>query len=190
MPDRSTQTDIPMIEKRTPISNPVDTIDITLDTAPDTVEDTSIDTILWLAFDGASRGNPGPSGCGAHAWIQHKDAKKIPFMTMKKSIPPTTNNMAEWKAFVYGLESVCEKLEKTTILPRQVEIRIQGDSRLVVEQTCVRWKIKDKKFMKWFQQAHHLLGQFGKWEMTHVYRQQNTIADELANQAIEERGYL
>lgn len=181
MPDRSTQTHITMIEKRTPISNPVDTIDITLDT----VEDKSINTRVWLAFDGASRGNPGASGCGAHASIQHDHTKKIPFMTMKKSIPPTTNNMAEWKAFVYGLESVCEKLEKANIHPRQVEIRIQGDSRLVVEQTCVRWKIKDKKFMKWFQQAHHLLGQFGKWEMTHVYRQQNTIADELANQAIE-----
>lgn len=176
MPDKSTQTggsiqhtrDFQDIGERPPIET-----------------NTELNTIIWLAFDGASRGNPGPSGCGAHASIRHNNGKTIPFMTMKKSIPPTTNNMAEWKAFVYGLEQVCETLEKTEIHPSKVDIRIKGDSRLVVEQTCRRWKIKDNKFVDLFQQAHFLLGQFGKWSMTHVYRQQNATADKLANQAIQ-----
>jgi len=162
MPDQTTQTELVMIENKTEYK-----------------------TILWLAFDGASRGNPGPSGCGAYATIKHNQHKPVPFMTMKRSIPPTTNNMAEWKAFVYGLQQVWQALEKTDLVPSQIDIRIKGDSRLVVEQTCGRWKIKDKKFLEWYQQAHHILQQFGKWSMTHVYRQQNTIADELANKAIQ-----
>lgn len=161
--------------------------DITAHTPSSLSTSTVRTNIVWFGFDGASRGNPGLSGCGAYASIASSQtpAKKKTFMSMSKWIPSTTNNMAEWQALVYGLRELCNTLDKHAIPWTTIDLRMKGDSRLVVEQLCGRWKIKDQKFRQWYTDAHSILSGFGKWDIVHVYREQNTIADQLANRAID-----
>lgn len=148
------------------------------------------DYIIWFSFDGASRGNPGPSGCGAVAYIEktipdEENRSKTKLMTMSHHIPDTTNNMAEWCALAYGLKMLVKAIAKKRIRINRVDLRIQGDSQLVIQQLLGNWKIRDSKFTKWFNMSHEYLSQFGAWTAKSVYRKYNMVADSLANEAID-----
>lgn len=147
---------------------------------------------VWLFFDGASRGNPGPAGCGAFSTMKnilhetHKTHDKQTHRLTRtvKRIPDTTNNVAEWSALAFGLEDVCTALRDLGIDSQQVDLRIRGDSRLIIQQLLGQWKVHDAKFAECYAYTHELLRMFGKWSASHVYRQQNKIADKLANEAL------
>lgn len=143
-----------------------------------------------MSFDGASRGNPGKAGCGAVAYLEkqvsNENFVKASIMSMVKPIENTTNNMAEWKALVYGLETLVNQLFDYHISPHEVDLVIRGDSNLVIQQLLGNWKIKDKKFQSWYERAFIYLNQYGSWSATHVYRTHNQEADRLANEAIDQ----
>ena len=127
-----------------------------------------------LYADGAARGNPGPAGAGAALLDEegHQIGEAMRFLEH------ATNNVAEYTALIIGLEEA----QRHDV--QDLDIRM--DSKLVVEQMNRKWKIKHPNLKPLAQQASALLDSFPKWQMRHVPREQNTIADALANRAIDE----
>lgn len=122
-------------------------------------------------FDGGSRGNPGPCGCGYV--IYHNDnIIHEGFQYLQEN----TNNYAEYHGLYFALEYLKDK---------QIErLDIYGDSKLVICQIKDEWKIKSENLKKVNSQCKDLLKNI-KFTATHIYREQNTHADSLANKAMD-----
>jgi ribonuclease HI len=127
-----------------------------------------------LYADGAARGNPGPAGAGA-ALLDEQGRVVGEAM---RFLAHATNNVAEYTALIIGLEEA----QRHDVQ----ELDIRMDSKLVVEQMNGKWKIKHPNLKPLAQQAGALLASFPKRQIRHVPREQNTIADALANRAIDE----
>lgn len=119
--------------------------------------------------DGASRGNPGDAGIGCLIIL---DNKKI---EISEYIGKTTNNVAEYTALIRGLEEALKE--------RAEEIEIISDSELLVRQINGIYKVKNKKLIPLYERAKELLNKFKKYQIFHVYRENNFIADSLAKEA-------
>jgi ribonuclease H / adenosylcobalamin/alpha-ribazole phosphatase len=65
------------------------------------------------------------------------------------------------------------------------EVTMLLDSKLIVEQLAGRWRVKDPKLIPLWAAARSTLHGFSRWTATHVPRAQNTVADALANEAID-----
>ncbi|HHW19660.1 ribonuclease HI family protein [Thermodesulfovibrio thiophilus] len=119
--------------------------------------------------DGASRGNPGDAGIGCLIIL---DNKKI---EISEYIGKTTNNVAEYTALIRGLEEALKE--------RAEEIEIISDSELLVRQINGIYKVKNKKLIPLYERVKELLNKFKKYQIFHVYRENNFIADSLAKEA-------
>ncbi|MBI4240000.1 ribonuclease HI family protein [Candidatus Uhrbacteria bacterium] len=124
--------------------------------------------------DGGARGNPGHAGIGAVI----QDTQTGDRYFVKKYIGCTTNNQAEYRALLAGLE-------KTLELGAQ-EVRCYLDSELVVKQLNREYRVKDPDLSKLFIQVWNLSALFKKISFHHVRREQNKAADKLVNEAIDE----
>ena len=127
-----------------------------------------------LYADGAARGNPGPAGAGAA--LLDEDGRLVG--EAMRYLAYATNNVAEYTALIIGLEEA----QRHDV--QDLDIRM--DSKLVVEQMNGKWKIKHPNLRPRAVEAGALLASFPKWRIRHVPREQNTIADALANRAIDE----
>ena len=125
-----------------------------------------------LHTDGGARGNPGPAGIGA---VLRTDDEVIG--EVAQAIGITTNNVAEYKALIAGLELALER--------GVTEIDIFMDSKLVVMQLRGEWKIKKADLRPLALRANHLMNKFEKATIQHVGREENADADALANQAMD-----
>lgn len=94
-----------------------------------------------------------------------------------RSIGAATNNVAEYKALIAGLELALER--------GIIEINCLLDSELVVAQLQGRWKIKNERLRGLAVEAQRLLGRFDAAHLDHVRRGRNERADGLANQAMD-----
>ena len=128
----------------------------------------------FLYADGAARGNPGPAGAGAA--LVDEDGHVVG--EAMRHLGHATNNVAEYTALIIGLE------EARRHGVQDLEIRM--DSKLVVEQMNGKWRIKHPNLKPLAIQAGALLASFPKREIRHIPRDQNAIADALANRAIDE----
>jgi ribonuclease HI len=127
-----------------------------------------------LYADGACRGNPGPAGSGA-ALVSEEGHVVAEAM---RYLGPGTNNVAEYTALIIGLEEAWR---------HDVEdLEIRMDSKLVVEQMNGKWRVRDAKLRPLADRARELLARFAKWKLRHIPRDQNAVADLLANRAIDE----
>ncbi len=88
-----------------------------------------------------------------------------------------TNNVAEYQGLLRGLK-VANELGATRIL-------VVSDSELMVKQINGQYRVKAENLKPLYQQAVALLGRFGKWQMTHTRRENNKLADQLANRAMD-----
>jgi ribonuclease HI len=136
---------------------------------------------LVIRTDGAARGNPGPASLGA-ALIDGSrpdalDPVASPDATISEALGVQTNNVAEWTGVLRALE-LAERLGA-----RKVDLFL--DSRLIVEQLHGRWRVKDAKLQPLWAEAKSRLAGFDRWSATHVPRAQNTLADALANEALD-----
>ena len=122
--------------------------------------------------DGGARGNPGPAGIG----VVIKDGSKT-IKTISKYIGKATNNQAEYNALICGLESV----KKMNIS----EVEIVMDSELIVKQVKQEYKVKNKDLGGLFVKVWNLLQGFSDYKIRHVRRENNKMADELVNKAID-----
>jgi len=127
---------------------------------------------LKVYTDGASRGNPGPSGAGGV--IFGPDGTILEEISEYLGI--ATNNVAEYQALRLTLERA-SKLEL-----KSVEVFM--DSRLVVEQVTGRWKINNENLKLINNQIQDILPHFKDISFNHIYRNLNKHADSLANKAI------
>lgn len=129
-----------------------------------------------LRADGASRGNPGPSAAG----IVIEDADGNVLESFGRRLGNMTNNAAEYRALILGLEA-CRNLGAG-----RVDVRL--DSELVVKQLLGEYRVKEPSLLHLHAEAQGALGRFAGWTVRHVPREQNAAADRLANQALEAVG--
>ncbi len=123
--------------------------------------------------DGAARENPGEGGCGAV--ILDESGKVLEELCLY--LGHTTNNVAEYKALLLGLEGVLQLGGK--------RLRVQSDSQLLVRQLNGMYRVKDEKLRGLYQKALDLLQQLQAYRTIHVMREHNRLADRLANRAID-----
>lgn len=132
---------------------------------------------LKIYTDGGSRGNPGIAGGGVVVENQEKVVfEKSVFFGQK------TNNEAEYLAFLTALEWLVDFSVSNQI----VKVDFFLDSKLVVEQINKNWKIKEDRLRKLANEAWTKLATLPyPIKITHVLRNKNTVADALANQAMD-----
>jgi ribonuclease HI len=133
----------------------------------------SEDAILWT--DGAARGNPGPAGIGA--LLKTPSGEVI--SADSAYLGETTNNVAEYKALLLGLERALE------LGVRRIEVR--ADSELLVKQIKGEYRVKSPGLKPLHQTALKLLARFDTSRLVHVRREQNSEADRLANAGVVSR---
>ena len=129
---------------------------------------------VLVEADGGSRGNPGPAGYGAVVWSADRS---IVLAESKQSIGRATNNVAEYRGLIAGLEEAA-KLHAT-------EVAVSMDSKLVIEQMSGRWKVKHPDLAELHTQACALAQRFDRVSYTWIPRAENSHADRLANEAMD-----
>jgi ribonuclease HI len=127
-----------------------------------------------IHIDGGARGNPGPAGVGV---VIQDTAQETYLHEAGYFLGEATNNVAEYQGLIKGLE-MAGKLGAKRIL-------VVSDSELMVKQINGQYRVKAENLKPLYQQAVGLLGRFGKWEMTHTRRENNRLADQLANRAMD-----
>ncbi|HEY1267247.1 MAG TPA: ribonuclease HI family protein [Candidatus Binatia bacterium] len=129
----------------------------------------------WLLMvDGASRGNPGEAGCGAVIFNPEGE----PVRELSRYLGKATNNVAEYAGLLMGLEEAIKLGVK--------QLRVESDSELLVRQLTGVYKVKEPRLIELHRKAQELLLRFESHRIRHVYREQNRIADKLANRGIDE----
>ncbi|WP_433343809.1 bifunctional RNase H/acid phosphatase [Micromonospora sp. CA-111912] len=127
-----------------------------------------------IEADGGSRGNPGPAGYGA---VVRDPASGEVLAERSEAIGTATNNVAEYRGLIAGLEAAAE------LGAAEVDARL--DSKLVVEQMCGRWQIKHPGLRPLAAQAAALVGRFAAVRFQWIPRERNRHADALANAAMD-----
>jgi len=128
---------------------------------------------IIIFSDGGARGNPGPAGIGA---VLYDENKKI-VAEISQYLGETTNNQAEYKALIAALKEA-KRLKAE-------ELACYLDSELVVKQLNREYKIKNKDLAPLFLEVYNLSLSFKKISFTHIPREKNTVADNLANKAMD-----
>lgn len=131
-----------------------------------------IDAVLWT--DGAARGNPGPAGIGAI--LKTPEGEVI--VAEGQYVGETTNNVAEYKALLLGLERALEHGV------RHLEVR--ADSELLIKQLRGEYKVRSEGLKPLYLRALELLREFDAPKLVHVRRELNSEADRLANRGIND----
>ena len=130
-----------------------------------------VDRMIIYA-DGASLGNPGPSAIGATI----KDEQGRLIAHISQGIGRTTNNQAEYRAIIAALE------EAIRLGARQVDINL--DSQLIVRQISGEYRVKKATLKPLYQRVKQLLRLLQGFTITHIPRQQNKEAHNLASIAL------
>ena len=131
---------------------------------------------LTLYCDGGSRGNPGPSAIGAVVYDAATDPPEL-LASVSECIGVTTNNVAEYKALIAGLEAVAHLRARV--------VHVRADSLLVIKQLRGEWKVKHTNIKPLYTEARTLLAEYEIVDLQHVRRELNTEADALVNQALD-----
>ncbi len=127
-----------------------------------------------LFADGGSRGNPGPAASGAV--LLGPDGAVL--REFAEFLGVATNNVAEWRALVRGLEGALE------LGVRELDVRL--DSELVVRQLSGVYRVKHPDLIPLHARAKRLLAQFASVDVRHVRRAENALADAVVNRCLDE----
>lgn len=125
----------------------------------------------WI--DGASRGNPGDAGFGVLIEADGEQRQILGFLGR------TTNNVAEYAALLAALTWA----ERN----RVGRLELSSDSELLVRQLSGVYKVKAPRLVPAFLEAIRLRRAIPEFSIRHVPREENRLADALANRAIDER---
>jgi ribonuclease HI len=123
--------------------------------------------------DGGARGNPGPAAIAAV--VSDEDGTVLE--EAKEMIGTATNNVAEYRALILGLDRA-----------RAVgadEVEIVNDSELVAKQVQGVYRVKHPAMRPLHLDAVAALRAFDRWTIRSVPRAQNAHADALVNQALD-----
>ena len=127
---------------------------------------------LILRTDGASRGNPGPAAAGV---VIERENSEI-LTRLGRYLGEMPNNQAEYRALILGLELVARF--------KPAAVAVYMDSELVVRQMTGVYKVRDAVLQELYRDAIALAQSLPQVTFTHVRRAQNSLADRLANQAL------
>jgi ribonuclease HI len=127
-------------------------------------------------FDGGARGNPGPAAIGAVV-LDPSSAPPTKLAAISERIGETTNNVAEYRALIAGLEAAAATPARA--------LKVRGDSKLVIEQVAGRWKVKQEHLRPLHARACELLSHYDAVDLAHVRRELNADADALVNAALD-----
>lgn len=134
---------------------------------------------LIIYTDGASRGNPGRASIGVI--FCSKDGKII--KEYSQEIGEVTNNEAEYQAVIFALKKAKALFGKEKI--KKCEIEIRSDSQLLVSQLRGDYKVLEPKIQNFFIQIWNLKIDVGQVKFCLVPREENRLADKLANEALD-----
>jgi ribonuclease HI len=125
-----------------------------------------------LYTDGGARGNPGPAGIGAVLTMQGQQP-----ISCSEYIGETTNNQAEYRALLQGLE-LAQKQGVT-------HLACFLDSELIVKQLRGEYRVKHPELKPIYDSVVALAKVFDAVSYEHVPRAKNKLADKLVNEAID-----
>jgi ribonuclease HI len=128
---------------------------------------------LVVHVDGGARGNPGPAAIG----VVVSDPAGDVVDEVAEAIGVATNNVAEYRALLRGLERAA------ALGAREVEII--NDSELVARQLTGAYKVKHPSMKPLYEQAMSALRGFDRWKIRSVPRAENARADALVNAALD-----
>ena len=123
--------------------------------------------------DGASRGNPGPASFGAVVY----DEAGAELRLISQALGFATNNQAEYEGAIAALEAALD------LGASAVELRM--DSELIVRQLEGRYRVRNAKLRPLYERLLELGGRFRRFAVRHVPREENRVADRLANEALD-----
>jgi ribonuclease HI len=126
-----------------------------------------------LSTDGGARGNPGPA---AYGYVLESDDGHV-LDARGEAIGVATNNVAEYRGLIAGLEKALE-LAVTNL-------EVVSDSELVVKQMQGDYKVKNETLRELHEQASELAHRLDKVSYTAVRREHNDLADRLVNEALD-----
>jgi ribonuclease H / adenosylcobalamin/alpha-ribazole phosphatase len=126
-----------------------------------------------LSTDGGARGNPGPA---AYGYVLETDDGTV-LAAHGEKIGVATNNVAEYRALIAGLEKAVE-----LALP---EVDVVSDSELLVKQMRGEYRVKNEALRDLSLQASRLARQSGTVTYRAVRREHNELADRLVNEALD-----
>ena len=118
-------------------------------------------------FDGGAKPNPGIITIGGYI----KDDKGGIISSYSQPLGHGTNNQAEYLSLLY----LCKLLIEASVK----NVKIYGDSQLVVKQINGEWKVKDIMLKDYWNKIQGHLKHIPKWELSHVPREENQEADDL-----------
>jgi len=128
---------------------------------------------LVLHVDGGARGNPGPAAIGVV--VSEPEGETV--ATVGETIGEATNNVAEYRALLRGLELAAEHGAR--------EVQVINDSELIARQVTGVYKVKHPAMRELHRQALASLQEFDSWSISSVPRSQNAEADALVNEALD-----
>jgi len=126
-----------------------------------------------LSTDGGARGNPGPA---AYGYVLEADDGTV-LAAHGETIGVATNNVAEYRALIAGLEKAVE------VGVDQLEV--VSDSELLVKQMKGEYRVKNANLRPLAVQASRLARDVGRVRWTSVRREHNELADRLVNEALD-----
>jgi ribonuclease HI len=126
-----------------------------------------------LSTDGGSRGNPGPA---AYGYVLETDDGTV-LDARGETIGVATNNVAEYRALLAGLEAAIDRGVD--------ELEVVSDSELLVKQMRGEYKVKNDALRELVEDAHALARRLARISYTAVRREHNELADRLVNEALD-----
>ena len=126
-----------------------------------------------LSTDGGARGNPGPAAYGYV--LEAEDCTVLD--ARGETIGVATNNVAEYRALIAGLEKAVELGID--------ELEVVSDSELLVKQMQGEYRVKNEALRELNDEANFLERKLGRVRYKAVRREHNELADKLVNEALD-----
>ena len=159
---------------------------------------------ITIHFDGGSRGNPGLAGSGAEVVVTDTTSKTTTYLIREYVGTSETNNYAEYKGLIAGLHKAKTCIEQYKTMKQThttstsnnrplFHLQFYGDSKLVIEQLRGTWRCKHPNLQLVYQLCQKIIHEIKQMDANstvtcdHVYREQNKIADGLANEAMDKK---
>jgi ribonuclease HI len=131
---------------------------------------------LVVHVDGGARGNPGPAAIAAVL----ADPGGEVLEERSETIGRATNNVAEYRALLLGIERARELGAR--------ELDLVGDSELIARQVRGEYRVKNPELRELHSRVAAALAGFDRWTIRNVPREENARADSLVNEALDARG--
>lgn len=132
---------------------------------------------LLLQCDGGSRGNPGPAAYG-YVVYDITSGAAIVLEKCGNYLGNTTNNQAEYEGLLAGLTWIYNHHPNAIV-------EIKMDSLLIVNQIKGLYKVKSPDLFPKYQAVREVIAKLPSVTIAHTYREGNSLADSLVNEALD-----